>query len=337
MRDDHLQHDDDSSEREVQRNDGRRSAGSEPLDTRVPRPLDREGREAAGESKPDVGSFLDNPEHTEKQDTDWRGSGNEDRQFPRADRLEFLPVESMSALDAFAERVGMNVRKPDHPGGRCNDPDQLARTDMRKRARREGGHCKHRSVDRRSDPVIAASEHACDGTLATHRHEYADVAVLRGCEPASVSADAQPRATRIQSRLRNRAMRAVSNRRVFPYLVGVIACTSILTGLIAHLIDRKDFPSFGIGVWWATVTLGTVGYGDVVPHTAWGRVLGGVVIVCGVTFISFLIAIVTSLFIDADRDAEREANEARHTELTHLLRQIDARLGALEGEERRAH
>ena len=66
--------------------------------------------------------------------------------------------------------------------------------------------------------------------------------------------------------------------------------------LIAHLIDRKDFPTFGIAVWWAIVTLGTVGYGDVVPHTAWGRVLGGVVIVCGVTFISFLVAIVTSLF-----------------------------------------
>jgi len=89
-------------------------------------------------------------------------------------------------------------------------------------------------------------------------------------------------------------MIAVENRRVFPYLIGVTALTAVATGLVAHLIDRKDFPTFGIGVWWAVVTLGTVGYGDVVPHTAWGRLLGSVVIVCGVTFISFLIAIVTS-------------------------------------------
>jgi voltage-gated potassium channel len=153
-------------------------------------------------------------------------------------------------------------------------------------------------------------------------------------EAANVHSMSTPKATtasRIQSRLQHRAMIAVSNRRVFPYLVGVIAVTSLVTGLIAHLIDRKDFPSFGIGIWWAVVTLGTVGYGDVVPHTTWGRVLGGVVIVCGVTFISFLIAIVTSLFIDAGRDAEREANEARHAEVTYLLRQLDARLGALEG------
>ena len=125
-------------------------------------------------------------------------------------------------------------------------------------------------------------------------------------------------------------MLAVSNRRVFPYLVGVIAATSVVTGLIAHVIDRKDFPSFGIGVWWAVVTLGTVGYGDVVPHTAWGRVLGGVVIVCGVTFISFLVAIVTSLFSDASRETERAGHEARHAETMDFLRQLDARLEALE-------
>jgi len=125
-------------------------------------------------------------------------------------------------------------------------------------------------------------------------------------------------------------MIAVENRRVFPYLIGVTALTAVVTGLVAHLIDRKDFSTFGIGVWWAVVTLGTVGYGDVVPHTGWGRFLGSVVIVCGVTFISFLIAIVTSLFIDANRAAEEDALEARHDELVALLRTVDARLQALE-------
>jgi voltage-gated potassium channel len=126
-------------------------------------------------------------------------------------------------------------------------------------------------------------------------------------------------------------MLAVQHRRVFPYLVGVIATTSLVTGVVAHVIDRKDFPTFGVGVWWAVVTLGTVGYGDVVPHTARGRVLGGVVIVCGVTFISFLVAIVTSLFVDASRAAEQEANDARHAETMDLLRQLNAKIEALEG------
>ena len=134
----------------------------------------------------------------------------------------------------------------------------------------------------------------------------------------------------IRSGLNRRAQLAVQNQRVFPYLVGVTALTAVLTGLVAYLIDRKDFPTFGVGVWWAVVTLGTVGYGDVVPHTAWGRVLGGVVIVCGVTFISFLIAIVTSLFVEAKGEADKDALQARHDELLGLLREMDARLQAIE-------
>jgi hypothetical protein len=54
------------------------------------------------------------------------------------------------------------------------------------------------------------------------------------------------------------------------------------------------------------------------------------VIVCGVTFISFLIAIVTSMFIDASREAQEDELQARHDELLGLLRRLDARLEAIE-------
>jgi voltage-gated potassium channel len=117
---------------------------------------------------------------------------------------------------------------------------------------------------------------------------------------------------------------------VFLYLVSVTAVIAITTGLVAHLIDRKDFPTFGIGVWWSVVTLGTVGYGDVVPHTAWGRVLGGFVIVFGVTFISFLVAIVTSLFVDASRADDKDARDAQHEQTQALLGDIGNRLTAIE-------
>jgi voltage-gated potassium channel Kch len=158
----------------------------------------------------------------------------------------------------------------------------------------------------------------------------AEGAVCRACEGCAVSARQREAERPLQTRLTRRAMLAVHNRRVFPYLVAVTAATAVVTGLIAHLVDRKDFPTFGVGVWWAVVTLGTVGYGDVVPHTAWGRVLGSAVIICGVTFLSFLIAIVTSLFIDTDRVHEKSERDARHEELTALLRTLDERLAALE-------
>jgi voltage-gated potassium channel len=93
----------------------------------------------------------------------------------------------------------------------------------------------------------------------------------------------------------------------------------MLAGFVATLVDEEDFPSFADGVWWAIVTLATVGYGDIVPTTSWGRVVGSALIIFGVTFLSFLTAIVTSLFISTDQEQQRakeralqEASEARY-------------------------
>ena len=135
MRDEHLQRDDDSSEREVQCDDGRQSGSAEPLDARVPRPLGRQSDEADAERKPDVGRFLDDPERPEQQDTDRCGSRGEDWQLARSERLELGSIESMTTFDAFAESVGVDVREPDHAGGRRNNADQLAWPEVRERAR----------------------------------------------------------------------------------------------------------------------------------------------------------------------------------------------------------
>jgi voltage-gated potassium channel len=86
--------------------------------------------------------------------------------------------------------------------------------------------------------------------------------------------------------------------------------------------------------WWAIVTLATVGYGDIVPQTAWGRVFGSVVIVIGITFLSFLTATVTSYFVTAQQERsaehERELREADQEAEAVLLRRIDERLAAIE-------
>jgi voltage-gated potassium channel len=126
---------------------------------------------------------------------------------------------------------------------------------------------------------------------------------------------------------RDRVENAVVRRRVFPYLVLATIALGLASGLVVTLVDRKDFPTFGIAVWWAIVTIATVGYGDVVPHTTWGRVVGSVVIVVGVTFLSFLIATVTSYFVaveEARRKAEIEGGMA------DALRQIERRLEKIE-------
>jgi voltage-gated potassium channel Kch len=71
--------------------------------------------------------------------------------------------------------------------------------------------------------------------------------------------------------IQERARRTVASGRIIFYLGAAIASLAIATGFIATLVDRKDFPTLGDGIWWAIVTLGTVGYGDIVPHTAGGE------------------------------------------------------------------
>ena len=130
------------------------------------------------------------------------------------------------------------------------------------------------------------------------------------------------------------ARRAVLSRRIFPYLALVTIGLAMLAGFVVTLVDRQDFPTYGTAVWWAIVTLGTVGYGDIVPTTAWGRVIGSLVIVVGVTFIAFLTATVTSAFVSAEeqqaRELERQRTEAAEEETREMLRGLKAQLDAIE-------
>jgi voltage-gated potassium channel len=155
-------------------------------------------------------------------------------------------------------------------------------------------------------------------------------------EPAERPARRRPQNLegQLQERFRERAARAISSRHIFRYLAAATALLSFGAGVLVWLIDRKDFPTLGDALWWALVTLATVGYGDIVPQSAWGRVVGSFVIVLGVTFLSLLTATVTSYFVEADQ--ERRLDEATSLrgetddDLRDELAEVRARLEAIE-------
>ena len=136
-----------------------------------------------------------------------------------------------------------------------------------------------------------------------------------------------------RSRLHTRIGRVVASRRIFPFLVLVTLSLAMVAGFVMTLVDREDFPSYGVGAWWAVVTIATVGYGDVVPTTPWGRVVGSATIILGVTFLSFLTATVTSLFVSAEQDRkaveEAKLRAASEAETRALIMQLDQRLAEL--------
>jgi voltage-gated potassium channel len=95
-------------------------------------------------------------------------------------------------------------------------------------------------------------------------------------------------------------------------------------GAIAmRIADPDNFPSLGLAIWWALQTITTVGYGDVVPTTGVGRVIGSIEMVIGVSFIAFLTAGVTSTVI------QRESAKAQAAQSAHLEANAKAILDAV--------
>ena len=89
-----------------------------------------------------------------------------------------------------------------------------------------------------------------------------------------------------------------------------------------RIADPDNFPSIGLAIWWALQTVTTVGYGDVVPTTVAGRVLGGIEMVIGVAFIAFVTAGVTSAVIQRAEAEAQEADRLRDEQNTKTI--IDA-------------
>jgi voltage-gated potassium channel Kch len=104
--------------------------------------------------------------------------------------------------------------------------------------------------------------------------------------------------------------------------------------IVMAIVDRHDFSSFGSAVWWALQTVTTVGYGDVVPTTRVGRVVGGIVMVLGVSFITFLTAGVTSTVIHrfeaSAKEADRAAREQETQRILDVLTETRGQIAALD-------
>ncbi len=68
--------------------------------------------------------------------------------------------------------------------------------------------------------------------------------------------------------------------------------------LIESSVQPDAFSSVPATMWWAVITLTTVGYGDVVPATTLGRILAGVIALLGVAFLALPAGILAGGFVE---------------------------------------
>ncbi|MGY4571514.1 voltage-gated potassium channel [Bradyrhizobium sp. USDA 3256] len=84
-------------------------------------------------------------------------------------------------------------------------------------------------------------------------------------------------------------------------LTGAVLLFASLLYAIEHRVQPDKFGTMPQAMWWAIVTLGTVGYGDVVPITPLGRTVTVIAIVVGFAMIALPVAIISTAFADEVR------------------------------------
>jgi len=90
-------------------------------------------------------------------------------------------------------------------------------------------------------------------------------------------------------------------------LVIVLLAAASLAYLLEHDVPQDGkyaFDSIPAALWWAIVTLTTTGYGDVIPQTVGGRMLAGLVMVCGIMVFALLAGILATGYAEEMRRRE---------------------------------
>lgn len=86
-----------------------------------------------------------------------------------------------------------------------------------------------------------------------------------------------------------------SRRKILVFVFSVLLI-AVIAGSLMYVIEGEEngYTSIPKGIYWAVVTMTTVGYGDIAPHTSAGQVLATILMIMGYGIIAVPTGIVTS-------------------------------------------
>jgi voltage-gated potassium channel len=118
--------------------------------------------------------------------------------------------------------------------------------------------------------------------------------------------------------------------RVLIAAAGTLFVGAWLVLLFEENAKGSNIHSYPDALWWAIVTVTTVGYGDRYPTTEGGRAVAVVLMLVGIGLIGVLTATVASVFVKEHTDASREEYQRGHADLGQRLSVISERLADVE-------
>ena len=113
----------------------------------------------------------------------------------------------------------------------------------------------------------------------------------------------------------------------------IVSASSVVvagSGVLIRLIDHSEYPNVWVAMWWAAQTVTTVGYGDVTPTHASGRIIGVFVMLYGIAFVTIFVAAITSIFVARAAEERGISEDQAEQRIEAKVDVINQRLDRLE-------
>ena len=134
---------------------------------------------------------------------------------------------------------------------------------------------------------------------------------------------------RIEKRL-TEALLSLTLRKAIGLIVAVAMSLAIGAAFLERLLEPRVFDTFPHALWFSITTVSTVGYGDLVPESAGGRLVASALMLTGLALIPLITSVVVSILVS---QRNREARQQEMQDLQLILERldgIDRRLETLE-------
>jgi len=85
-------------------------------------------------------------------------------------------------------------------------------------------------------------------------------------------------------------------------LLAFVGMWALVSATVVYAVESEqphtDFESIPAALWWSMATISTVGYGDMVPETVMGKIVGGASMLGGILITSIAVAVITTTFTE---------------------------------------
>jgi voltage-gated potassium channel len=117
-------------------------------------------------------------------------------------------------------------------------------------------------------------------------------------------------------------MERLTLARAIRSIVLVAMLMVLVGGVLVRIVEPHTFTDIGLSFWWAVETITTVGYGDIVPVSTAGRLVGAALMLTGVSLIPLVTSVAVSILTAKRTQALNDQQAERLAQIEQQLEQL---------------